>query len=83
MLPVLAVTHGDTVTRIHAGIEITLPRTPTLTASELVLSGTWPGQEAPSLLATIGQPPHLAPRAHAAQNSVRTRLRRSVTRRSS
>lgn len=54
MLPVLAVTHGDTVTRIHAGIEITLPRTPTLTASELVLSGTWPGQEAPSLLATIG-----------------------------
>jgi hypothetical protein len=53
-LSALAVTHEDTITRIHAGIEITLLRTPNFGASELMLSGTWPGQGTPLLLATIG-----------------------------
>ena len=48
-----AVAHEGTVTRIQAGILITLLRTPKHGMAELMLAGTWPGQAAPLLLATI------------------------------
>lgn len=53
-MSVLAVTHEDTITRINTGIEIALLRKPTHGVAELMLSGTWPGQDQPLLLATIG-----------------------------
>jgi hypothetical protein len=46
------VTHVGTVTLIHAGLEISLLRRPMQGAAELMLTGTWPGQDTPLLLAT-------------------------------
>lgn len=52
--------HDKTVTRISAGIDLTLFRTPNAgtssDSSDLTLTGTWPGQETPLLLATISTP---------------------------
>jgi len=51
------VDHDGSTTRIDAGIALTLLRTPTPAAAGLTLTGTWPGQETPVLLATIDGPP--------------------------
>ena len=47
------VTHVETVTRIEAGLALNLLRVPTLGAAPAMLTGTWPGQMTPLLLATI------------------------------
>lgn len=47
------VSHGQSMTRIDTGIALTLLRIPTTAAGELTLTGTWPGQPTPLLLATI------------------------------
>ncbi len=49
------VTHEGTMTRINACLAITLLRTPTSGTAELALTGTWPGQGTPLLLATIDE----------------------------
>jgi hypothetical protein len=48
------VTHEGTVTRIDAGITLTLLRVPAEGGTEAMLTGTWPGQPTPMLLATVG-----------------------------
>ena len=49
-----AVTHGESTTRVDAGIVLTLLRVPAAGArGGLTLTGTWPDQEAPLLLAAI------------------------------
>ena len=50
------VTHGETVTRIDAGMALTLLRLPAPGVALSMLTGTWPGQETPLLLATIDEP---------------------------
>jgi hypothetical protein len=45
--------HDQSTTQIDAGITLTLLRLPTAGAGGLTLTGTWPGQETPLLLATI------------------------------
>jgi len=50
------VTHDSTSTRIRAGIALTLLRVPTASTAESTLTGTWPGQETPLLLATLDGP---------------------------
>lgn len=47
------VTHDETTTRIRAGITLTLLRLPVTGTGESTLTGTWPGQRTPLLLATI------------------------------
>jgi hypothetical protein len=51
------ISHEHSTTRIDAGIGLTVLRMPTAAAGELTLTGTWPGQETPLLLASIGGPP--------------------------
>jgi hypothetical protein len=51
------VDHDESTTQIDAGIALTLLRMPTTGAGGLTLTGTWPGQETPLLLATIGGTP--------------------------
>lgn len=46
-----------TTTRIEAGIALTLLHMPTNGEGGLTLTGTWPGQDTPLLLATIDGPP--------------------------
>lgn len=50
------VTHDETMTRIRAGITLTLLRMPTASTPGSTLTGTWPGQETPLLLATLDGP---------------------------
>ena len=50
------VSHGASATRIDAGIALSLLRIPTAGSDGLTLTGTWPGQETPLLLATIDSP---------------------------
>lgn len=52
------VSHDQSTTRIDAGLAVTLLRVPTAAgAGALTLTGTWPSQETPLLLATIdGRP---------------------------
>ena len=56
------VRHEGTTTRITAGVEVTLLRVPAAGAGSSgssatsTLTGTWPGQEVPLLLATVGGP---------------------------
>jgi hypothetical protein len=47
------VTHDETVTRIEAGLALNLLRVPTRGTAQAMLTGTWPGQTTPLLLATI------------------------------
>ncbi|PPK98586.1 hypothetical protein CLV92_101285 [Kineococcus xinjiangensis] len=49
------VSHHGTTTTIHAGVRLTLPRVlvATTPAADASLSGTWPGQETPVVLATV------------------------------
>ena len=51
------VRHEGPVTRIEAGIVVTLLRNPRAGASGLTLTGSWPGQQAPLLPATIDEVP--------------------------
>jgi hypothetical protein len=53
-----AVSHNGTTTTIDAGIRLTLPRViiTATTVSNLALSGTWPDQRTPVLLATVDGP---------------------------
>ena len=53
----LEVTHDGTSTRIRAGVALTLLRVPAAGTARSSLTGTWPGQEAPQLLATIDPTP--------------------------
>lgn len=57
---VLAVTHEGTRTHIHAGapanITVTLLRRPVPQTARSILSGTWPGQSEPLLLAAVQEP---------------------------
>jgi hypothetical protein len=48
-----AVRHQGSTTSIDAGVALTLLRTPAAGAAELSLTGTWPGQDEPLLLATL------------------------------
>ena len=50
------VDHDGSTTQIDAGIALTVLRMPTAGAGGLTLTGTWPGQETPLLLATIEGP---------------------------
>ena len=50
-----AVTHNESTTRIDAGIALTLLRMPTAGAGRLALTGTWPSQGTPLLLASIDE----------------------------
>jgi Maltokinase N-terminal cap domain len=50
------VRHDGRTTRIDAGIALTLLRVPTAGAGARTLTGTWPGQEIPLLLATVDGP---------------------------
>lgn len=50
------VEHDESTTRIDAGLALTLLRMPTAGGGGLTLTGTWPGQETPVLLATIDGP---------------------------
>ncbi len=54
-----AVTHGESTTRIDAGIVVTLLRVPAPSwrRKRTHADGNWPGQEAPLLLTTIDGPP--------------------------
>jgi hypothetical protein len=52
------VRHEGTTTRIDAGVAVTLLRTPTTGSAALALTGTWPGQDTPLLLATVDRQPH-------------------------
>lgn len=56
------VSHDRSTTRIDAGVALTLLRIPAAGAGELALTGTWPSQETPLLLATIDGPGVPAPR---------------------
>jgi len=47
------VTHDGTTTRVEAGLVLTLLRVPAAGAAELALTGTWPGQDEPLLLAAV------------------------------
>jgi hypothetical protein len=47
------VSHHGTTTRIEADITLVLLRVPTVGTAGLALTGTWPGQDTPLLLATI------------------------------
>jgi hypothetical protein len=47
------VTHEKTMTRIKAGVALTLLRVPSPRTAEAMLTGTWPGQTTPLLLATV------------------------------
>lgn len=47
------VTHQRTTTRIEAGVVVRLFRLPTPGTAEAMLTGTWPGQTTPLLLAAI------------------------------
>ena len=47
------VTHHGTTTRIDAGVSLILQRVPVPPRGGLTLTGTWPGQETPQLLATV------------------------------
>lgn len=47
------VTHDGATTRISAGVALTLLRRPTRGTAGSMLTGTWPGQETPLLLATV------------------------------
>jgi hypothetical protein len=49
--------HDGSATRIDAGVTLTLLRRPGTGAAGLALTGTWPGQETPVLLATIDRQP--------------------------
>ena len=53
------VSHDGTTTTIDAGVRLTLPRvlTTMTPAANATLSGTWPGQERPVVLATVVGPP--------------------------
>jgi hypothetical protein len=53
-----AVSHKGTTSTIDAGIRLTLPRVvmTTTLATNAALSGTWPGQETPVVLATVDGP---------------------------
>ena len=51
------VEHDESTTRIDAGIALTLLRTPTHGTAGLTLTGTWPGQETPVLLAVVDGSP--------------------------
>jgi hypothetical protein len=53
-LRMYAVTHDGPMTRMRGSITLTLLRIPTAVAGTSTLTGTWPGQETPLLLATIG-----------------------------
>lgn len=44
--------HGRT-TRMHGSVSLTLLRVPTTVAGTATLTGTWPGQNTPLLVATI------------------------------
>jgi hypothetical protein len=51
------VRHDGSTTYIEAGVALTLPRIVTAAgAGGLSLTGTWPGQEVPLLLATVADP---------------------------
>ena len=52
------VSHRGTATTIDVGVRLTLPRvvTTTTAAANAALSGTWPGQETPVVLATVDDP---------------------------
>jgi hypothetical protein len=52
-LPAPVVRHEGSTTSIDAGVALTLLRTPAAGAAELSLTGTWPGQDEPLLLATL------------------------------
>ena len=57
-LSTLVVHHDGSTTLIDAGIAVTLFRRPAAGAGEgLTLTGTWPAQKAPLLLAAIVGPP--------------------------
>ena len=47
------VSHDGTTTRIDAGVVLTVLRVPTAAEGALMLTGTWPGQQIPLLLAAI------------------------------
>jgi hypothetical protein len=51
--PVVA--HGGTTTRIRAGVALTLLRVPMAGTGGWTLTGRWPGQEVPLLLATVDE----------------------------
>ena len=51
------VSHEGTATRIRAGVALTLLRVPAAGTARSSLTGTWPGQQAPLLLASIDQAP--------------------------
>jgi len=60
-VPALAapvVSHNGTTTTIDVGVRLTLPRviTPTARTANAALSGTWPGQETPVVLAIVAGP---------------------------
>jgi len=54
-LRTFAVTHDGPTTRMSGTITLTLHRIPSAVAGTATLTGTWPGQETPLLLATIDQ----------------------------
>lgn len=47
------VSHDGTRTRIRAGVAVTVRRRPAPGTASLSLTGTWPGQDEPVLLATV------------------------------
>jgi hypothetical protein len=47
------VTHSGSTTQIDAGVALTLLRVPTAATGGLTLTGTWPGQQTPMLLAVV------------------------------
>jgi len=51
------VTHDGSTTRIDAGVALTLLRIPADGSHGLSLTGTWPSQETPLLLATLDEQP--------------------------
>jgi hypothetical protein len=52
-LPAPEVRHEGTTTCMEAGVALTLLRVPGVDTGKLSLTGTWPGQDTPLLLATM------------------------------
>lgn len=52
-LPAPVVSHDGTTTQIRAGVTVNLLRLPTAGTGGCTLTGTWPGQATPLLLATL------------------------------
>jgi len=54
-LPAPVAVHEGTTTRIRADLALTLLRMPTVGTAASMLTGTWPGQQTPLLLASIDE----------------------------